>query len=88
VVNYTVIAAVINFALFALIAFVIGGDAVNGKREGGRYYLALRSQYTEVSAWLYWYSFIHVIFVFCTHIAAIVIGLAYTDFGPRGAGNR
>lgn len=84
----TLIIAAVNFALFFLIALAIGGDAVNGKTEGGKYYLANHGKYTEVSPVLYWYSFIHVITVLCTHVAALVVGLALGSSARRGEANR
>ena len=84
----TLIVAACNFALFYGIALAIGGDAFNGKAEGGHYYLGGHGHLTEVSSVTYWYSFTHAISVFCTHGAALVIGLASAGFGPRGEGNQ
>jgi hypothetical protein len=48
-----------NFALFAVITFASGGDALNGEREGGRYFLGSHGHYTEVARSFYYFSYIH-----------------------------
>ena len=40
--------AFLNFMLLALISAFIGGDALNGKIEDGRYYVGSHGHYTEV----------------------------------------
>jgi hypothetical protein len=60
------IVAIVNVAGFWLIAFVSGGDAVNGKEEGGRYFLANSGRYTEVSKVIFEYSRIHAMSVWIT----------------------
>ena len=55
-------ATILNFIAFVVISSRIGGDAVNGKVEGGRYYVFGvatrdgRKVYTEVSERVYTYS--------------------------------
>ena len=57
--------AVGNFILFAAIALAIGGDALNGKVEQGRYFLWGRHQtYLETTRQVYWYSKLHGFSVF------------------------
>jgi hypothetical protein len=62
----------LNFAVFVAIAYYLGGDAVNGKVEGGRYYLfgvrteSGRKVYTEVSEPVFTYSRWHVYSNFVT----------------------
>ena len=53
------VVAGINFALFAIIMIASGGDALNGKEEAGRYFLASHGRYTEVSGAFYYFSYIH-----------------------------
>lgn len=66
------ILALINLFAFGLMAVALGGDALGGKREGGHYYLSNRGRLTEVSAGVYWYSFVHAISAICTHTAFAV----------------
>lgn len=75
--------AIINFTLFVIIAIVIGGDAVNGRIEGGHYYLANHGQLTEVNYFVFLYSTIHVYSVWITHPLAMVAGIAYWITGGR-----
>jgi len=57
---------VLNFLVFVAGATYLGGDAVNGKVENGRYYLfgvrtdSERKGYTEVSERVFTYSRWHV----------------------------
>ena len=67
------ILALINFGTFLVMAVKLGGDAINGKQEGGLYYLSSHGQLTEVSARVYWYSFCHSISVVFTHVAALFV---------------
>lgn len=53
------VALVLNFAVWAIIAASLGGEAVTGKEEAGRYFLHSKRGYTEVSAQTYRYSNIH-----------------------------
>jgi hypothetical protein len=63
---------VINFLIFVALAWYLGGDAVNGKVEGGHYYLFGvradngRKGYTEVSEAVFTYSKWHVYSIFLT----------------------
>jgi hypothetical protein len=65
---------VLNFLAFVIGAFVLGGDAVNGKIAGGHFYLAEHGKLTEVSEAVYTYSLWHVRGVFVTHPMAILAG--------------
>ena len=71
-----VIIAFANFASFWIIAVVSGGDALNGKREGDRYFLMSHGHYTEVSKSFFDYSRIHASSVLITHPGAM-IGVAW-----------
>jgi hypothetical protein len=70
----TFLVALLNFAGFVTIATINGGDALNGKEEGGRYYLASHGRRTEVSHAFYCYSKVHAASLFITHPAAIIGG--------------
>jgi hypothetical protein len=66
--------AVVNFLAFGIAAVSLGGDALNGKAEGGHYYLAHRGNLTEVSESVWTYSRIHSISVIITHVLGILGG--------------
>jgi len=57
---------ILNFAVFVIVASRLGGDALNGKVEGGHYYLyGVRTEsghkvYTEVSESVFTHSKWHV----------------------------
>lgn len=53
------IGTVVNFAVFWAVAVISGGDALNGKIEGGRYFLASHGNYTEVTRGFFLYSRVH-----------------------------
>jgi len=65
-------AAIINFAVFMIIAVIIGGDALSGKEEGGRYYVSNHGKLTEVSRPVFMYSFYHTCSIFITHPLGII----------------
>ena len=69
--------AVVNTGLFILIAICVGGDALNGKVEGERYYLANHGHLTEVSYPVFVYSKIHAFSVFMMIPGAIVARLLW-----------
>jgi hypothetical protein len=70
--HVVVIGGFLNFAIFVAIACYLGGDAVNGKVEDGRYYLfGVRTAsghkvYTEVTHVVFDYSRWHVYSLFIT----------------------
>ncbi len=65
----------LNFASFWIIAAASGGDAGNGKEEGGRYYLAEHGHYTEVSKDFFEYSRVHARSIWITHPLALLGGI-------------
>jgi hypothetical protein len=65
---------VLNFLAFFIGAFVLGGDAGNGKIVGGHFYLAEHGKLTDVSETVYTYSLWHVRSVFVTHPLAMLAG--------------
>ena len=68
----------LNFVAFVAIATYLGGDAVNGKVEDGRYYLyGMRTEYghkvyTEVSKSVFDYSRWH-IYSLCATFALVIV---------------
>jgi hypothetical protein len=75
----------VNFSIFWIVAVILGGDAINGKAEGDRYYLRNKRQYTEVSQGVWTYSRIHTISVFVTHPLGIIGGGALLCYAKGGA---
>jgi hypothetical protein len=71
------VVAVVNFVAFLIGAAALGGDAVNGKIEDGRYYVADHGKLTEVSRAAFTYSRIHCYTIFVTHPLAAVFGLMF-----------
>lgn len=71
------IVAVVNFVAFLIGAAKLGGDAVNGKTEDGRYYVADHGKLTEVSHAAFTYSRIHCYTLFITHPLAMVFGFLF-----------
>lgn len=62
-----VLIGALNFASFIIMALILGGDAVNGKSDGQRYYLGSHGHYTEVSQSTFEYSRLHTYRVWITH---------------------
>ena len=71
------VVAVLNFVAFMIGAAKLGGDAVNGKMEDGRYYVADHGKLTEVSCAAFTYSRIHCYTLFVTHPLALLFGWMY-----------
>jgi hypothetical protein len=61
-----------NFVVFAAMAHYLGGDALNGRADAGRFYLSMYGRLTEVSQPVYTYSLWHAYSVIAT-FAAIVL---------------
>lgn len=77
--------AVVNFLVFAAVAYRVGGDALSGKVEAGQYFLGAKGGYTEVSKEVFEYSKMHELSVVVTLPLAILTGLL---FGlPRKSGD-
>lgn len=53
--------AILSFGAFMLTAIILGGDALNGHIENGRYFLSWHGRPTEVSALVFGYSRYHAI---------------------------
>jgi hypothetical protein len=67
--------ALANFIAFILIATLIGGDALNGHTEYGRF-LRQHGTLTEVSWAVFIYSKLHALSLFVTHPLAMWAGWA------------
>jgi hypothetical protein len=75
--------AIINFAVFFVIAIIIGGDALNGHETAGHYYLANHGALTEVSYFVFIYSKIHAISLFITHPLAMIASIVNLIAGGK-----
>jgi len=64
-------------------AIFIGGDAVNGHEESGRYYVANHGTLTEVNYFMFMYSRMHVYSLFITHPLAILAGIVFAVTGGK-----
>ena len=90
----TIAIGLLNFAVFVIIASHLGGDAVNGKVEDGRYYLfGVRAEsghkvYTEVSEAVFTYSKWHVYSLFATWPLVMAAGFARSRYKKRLSGTR
>jgi len=73
------VATVINSFVFVAAALYLGGDALSGKIENGRYYLNSHGHYTEVSAQIFRYSEVHARSVAVSMPLAILIGIFLTQ---------
>ena len=73
-----VAATSINFLVFFAVALYLGGDALSGKEEHGRYFLGSHGRYTEVSAQVFQYSKVHGRLVEATIPLAVLLGLVLT----------
>jgi hypothetical protein len=49
-----------SFGRSLIVEYYIGGDADRGKIENGRYYVGNRTEYTEVSRGVYWFTYAYV----------------------------
>jgi hypothetical protein len=67
--------AVLNFCAFWYSALILGGDAGNGKKDGGRFFVGAHGKYTEVTEWVYRYSRFHCLSLLVTHSLGMVAGL-------------
>lgn len=80
------VVGILNFLLFIAGTFFIGGDAINGKTENGRFYVwgyhNGSKQFTEVSRSTFEYSRWHCYTVFATWPLAMLAGLVLSRI-PR-----
>jgi hypothetical protein len=75
----------LNFGAFLAVDFILGGDALNGKVEGGRYYLGNHGTFTEVSHAVFIYSACHA----CSGIPSLVLAgiIGHRYIGGRANSN-
>jgi hypothetical protein len=67
----------VNFFAAGAISMIIGGDALHGKVEQGRFFLGNKGEYTEVSAAVYYYNLVHMISMFASPIVVAGGGITY-----------
>jgi hypothetical protein len=61
----------VNLCVFVLVAAALGGDALSGYEEHGRYFLRARGRTTEVSQFVFTYSKWHAISVIISPLALV-----------------
>ena len=81
-----VILGTANFLVFVVIAFLIGGDAFNGKAVGDHFFVANHGKLTEVSAAIFKYSLWHVWSIFITSPLMMLACLLLNRHRGRKAG--
>ena len=57
--NVVAVICIANWFAWALISFFVGGTALNGKVDGGKYFFLNHSRYIEVSSNVFEYSRAH-----------------------------
>ena len=67
--------ALVNFVIFVVLFFALGGNALNGTVRDGHYYFSTRDLTSEVSGPIFTYSILHTLSLFVTHPIAVVMGL-------------
>lgn len=77
------LAGMLNCGVFALVACVIGGDAMNGHIKNGRYYVRDKRRVTEVSRTVWMYSYYHARSIWITHPLCVLGALVMTSLSPR-----
>lgn len=75
----------VNFAAYLVIAALIGGDAINGHVELGRYYLAMHAHLTQVSRSVYEYSRWHTYFLWSHTAIAMIMSISNRVLSKRAA---
>ncbi len=68
---------IVNLVAFCCASYYLGGDALNGRAQGGRFYLEIHGRSTEVSQDVYLYSKWHALSVI-TMVAAHLIWVGWT----------
>jgi hypothetical protein len=66
--------ALMNFLALITASIWLGGNALQGKVEDGRYWIGEDNKLREVSAGTYWFSLLHVGSVFLTHPMGMFAG--------------
>jgi len=67
----------LNIAVFAALGLVIGGSALHGKIEKGRYFVADHGRFTEVSPAMWFFSYYHTKSIDVTHTLGMLSGLVW-----------
>jgi len=62
----------LNFFTFLAVSGFLGGDALNGKQESGKYYVGSHGKYTEVSTPLYAFSGVQALTTIMLHVPALL----------------
>ncbi len=70
-----------NFFVFFVVALCIGGDAINGKMEGGHFYLMSHGRLTQVDEEVFAYSKWHAVSVWITHPCALIAAYWHNRLG-------
>lgn len=81
-VNAALFIVILNFGVWGIGTIALHGDAMNGKHENDRYYLARKGHYTEVTPAQYRYSLTHTYLTLASF--PVIIGLlGIRDFRRR-----
>lgn len=70
-----IVVGVANFVAFCISASLLGGDAISGKVDAGRFFVASHGKFTEVSECQFEYSRWHSRSVWVTHPLAMLCAL-------------
>jgi hypothetical protein len=71
--NAFIFASLLNFVVFWTAAVCIGGSAVGGKVDNGKYYLVNHRHYTEVSQAVFEYSQAHSYVTIATFVLMLIV---------------
>ena len=63
---------ILNFLIFWHVSVYIGGNAVSGKVDNGKYFVSSHGDLTEVTASTWQYSYAHTVSTWITHPLAFV----------------
>lgn len=70
--RWVVFAGVANFVIFVIVAIYLGGNALGGESEAGRYFVSEHGHLTEVSRAAYLYSQWHARSILLTHPLVLI----------------
>ena len=73
-----IVLGIANFFAAVCVSEIIGGDALNGKVDQGRYFLGDKGEYTEVKSTVYYYSLIHMVSIFPSVFVVAGSGIVLT----------
>jgi hypothetical protein len=82
-INIFFMAAIANAVVFWLIAAAIGGDALSGSFDGVHYWVVDHGRRTEVSKWVWDYSYVHLILSALWFFISLFVKLFDHRFGSR-----